>query len=179
MIEPRVVRRYAAALYAAASRADVVDQVERDLELVALALSSSPELRESITSPVVPVESKRSIVRELFDGKLHEITLSYLQLLVDKRREEAALQTEEEYVRLANEARGIVGATAITAKPLDEPQLASLSAKLSQVTGRQIRLECEVDPAIVGGVCVRIGDRVIDGSVRGQLEALREALLGS
>lgn len=177
MIERRIVRRYAAALFAAASKADSVDKVESDLGLVGLTLNASPALWEAITSPVVPAANKRSILQDIFKDKVTDVTLSYLMLLVDKRREEAALQTEEEFVLLANEARGIVHAEATTALPLDEAQQAQLVAKLSATTGKQIRLKCKIDPSIIAGVLVRIGDRVIDGSVKGQLEALREQLL--
>lgn len=177
MIERRIVRRYAAALFAAASRADAVDVVESDLGLVSLTVQSSPALWEAITSPIIPPDKKRAIFDELFKDKVHAVTLSYLTLLVDKRREEALVRTEEEYILLANEARGIVQAEATTAKALDEAEQAQLAAKLSQTTGKQVELVCKVDPAVLGGVLVRIGDRVIDGSVKGQLEALREALL--
>lgn len=177
MIERRIVRRYAAALFAAAAKAHAVDQVETDLELIGLTLQSSPALWETITSPIVPTEKKRAILEDIFKDKVHEISLSYLWLLVNKRREEAALQTEEEYVLLANDARGIVEAEATIAKPLDEAEQEQLASKLSSITGKQIRLECKIDPTVIGGVLVRIGDRVIDGSVKGQLEALREALL--
>lgn len=177
MIERRIVRRYASALYAAASKAGVVDQVERDLELVGQTLGSSPALWETLASPVVPPAKKRSILEDIFKDKVHDISLSYVGLLVDKRREEAILPTEEEYVQIADEARGILDAEATTAIPLDEPQQAQLASKLSTVTGKQIRLDYKVDPTVIGGVRVRIGDRVIDGSVKGQLEALREQLL--
>lgn len=177
MIERRIVRRYAAALFAAASKSDAVDQVESDLGLVSLTVGSSPALWEAITSPIVPPQKKRAIFEDLFQGKVHEITLLYLRLLVDKRREEAITRTEEEYVLLANEARGIVEAEATTATPLDEVQQGQLASKLSATTGKQIRLECKVDPTVIGGVLVRIGDRVIDGSVKGQLAAIRETLL--
>lgn len=177
MIERRIVRRYAAALIAAASKADAVDAVESDLGLVSLTVQSSPALYEAITSPIIPPEKKRAILEELFKDKVHVVTVSYLRLLVDKRREEAILRTEEEYVLLANEARGIVKAEATTAKPLDEAEQAQLASKLSSVTGKKIELVCKVDPAVIAGVLVRIGDRVIDGSVRGQLDALREQLL--
>lgn len=178
MIERRIVKRYAAALFAAASKVGVIDQVESDLGLVSLTVESSPQLTEALVSPVVPPETKRQIIDELFTDKVHEITLSYLKLLVDKRREEAIGETEPEYVLLANQARGLVEAEATTAVPLDEAQQKQLTAKLSEVTGKRIELKCSVDPTVIGGVLVRIGDTVIDGSVKGQLEALREQLLG-
>jgi F-type H+-transporting ATPase subunit delta len=140
-------------------------------------VDSSRELCEALISPIIAPEKKCAILEELFADKVHEIALSYLKLLVEKRREEAIRETEQEYVLLANEARGIVQAEATTAVALDEVQQAQLASRLSEVTGKQVELVCKIDPSVIGGVLVRIGDRVIDGSVRGQLEALRERLL--
>lgn len=177
MIERRIVRRYAAALFGAASKAGVVDAVESDLGLVGCVVESSPALWEALLSPIVPPAKKRSILGEIFGGKVEEITAAYLGLLVDKRREEAIRETEREYVLLANEARGIVAAEVTSATPLDEDQQSRLVTKLSATTGKTIELSTKVDPALIGGVLVRIGDTVIDGSVRGQLAVLREKLL--
>jgi len=177
VIERRIVRRYASALFGAASKADAVDAVESDLGLVGYVLESSPALWDAMVSPIIPPAKKREILGDIFEGKVHKITLAYLGLLADKRREEALRQTESEYVILANEARGIVQAEVTSATPLDEDQEARLVAKLSATTGKQIQLAKRVDPSAIGGVLVRIGDTVIDGSVRGQLAALRERLL--
>lgn len=177
MIEPRIVRRYATALFNAASKAGLIDRVESDLGLVSYTFESSPELFESIVSPVVPNKTKREIVRSIFEGKVEAITLDYLYLLIDKHREEAISQTEEIYILLANEARGMTSADVTTAVDLDKTLQAALAAKLSQVTGKKVSLNLAVDPAIIGGVVVKIGDRVIDGSIKGQLAALREMLL--
>ncbi|MCL5104737.1 MAG: F0F1 ATP synthase subunit delta [Armatimonadetes bacterium] len=177
MIERRIVRRYATALFSAATKAEVVDRVESDLGLVSYTLESSPGLVDAVKSPLVPASKKRDILKSIFGDKVDPITLSYLYLLVDKRREEALLQTEEEYILLANEARGMVSADVTTAVDLSKEQEASLKAKLSKMTGKTVEIVKIVDPTIMGGALVKIGDRVIDGSVKGQLAVLREQLL--
>jgi len=177
MIEPRIARRYVTALFNAASKAGLIDRVESDLGLVSYTFESLPELFESIVSPVVPNKTKREIVRSIFEGKAEAITLDYLYLLIDKHREEAISQTEEIYILLANEARGMTTADVTTAIELDKTLETALAAKLSAITGKKVSLNLAVDPAIIGGVVVKIGDRVIDGSIKGQLAALREMLL--
>lgn len=176
MIERRVVRRYAAALYSAASKAEAADRVEIDLGLVSRTAESAPALMEAVRSPLIPAETKRAVLRDLFAEKVHRVTLNYLYLLVEKRREEAIVQTEREFVRMANEARGVAEAQVTTAVETSEEEQARLRAALSALTGRSVRLEQSVAPEILGGVIVRIGDTVMDGSLRGQLEALRRKL---
>ena len=177
MIERRVVRRYAAALYNAASNAGVVDAVESDLGLVGGTVNSSPELRELMFTPVVPRRKKQEILAEIFKGKIQDVTLAYLNLLIDKNREEALAYTEDEYVLLANQARGVVRAEVVSAIELDNAQQTRLVEKLSAATGKAIELATRVDPDIAGGVIVRIGDTVIDCSIRGQLAELKAQLL--
>lgn len=177
MIERRVVRRYAAALYNAASKAKAVDRIESDLGLVSYVIETSPALMDAITSPLVLKSKKHAILRDIFAGKVHDITMAYLDLLVDKRREEALAMTEEEYIRIANEARGIINVQVVTAVRLTEDEEARLKAKLASRTGKSVHLEKIVDPRIIGGMTVRIVDTVIDGSVRGYLIDLKDKLM--
>jgi len=177
MIERRIVRRYATALFNAASQAGLVDQVESDLGLVSYTFESNPALLESIVSPLIPGHTKREIVRSIFEGKLQGVTLDYIYLLIDKHREQAVLWTEEIYVLLADEARGMITADVTTAVELDSSEQTRLTSKLSELTGKKVNINLTVAPAIIAGVIVKIGDRVIDGSIREQLEALREKLL--
>jgi F-type H+-transporting ATPase subunit delta len=178
VINRRIVRRYAGALFGAASKAGLVDRIESDLGLVSYALETSPKLMDAVRSPVLPPHAKRELIRAVLGDKLHETTLSYLYLLVDHNREEAILQTEEEYVVLANEARGVVSAEVVSAVALTEDEEVRLREKLSAITGKSVELDKRVDPELIGGVLVKMDDRVIDGSIRGQLEALRDTLVG-
>jgi len=177
MIERRIVRRYASALFRAASRAGLVDRIESDLGLVSYALETSPGLMAAIHSPLTPLAVKREIVGDVFAGKIDEITISYLNLLVRKRREEAISPTEHEYILLADEARGIVNAEVTTAVKLTEDEEARIRERLSKMTGKSVHTTGVVAPEIIGGVLVKIGDTVIDGSIRGRLVALKERLL--
>lgn len=177
MIERRIVRRYAMALFQAASSADMIDRVESDLGLLSYVLESSPALVDAISSPLIPAEKKRNIIHDIFAESISELTLSYLNLLVDKRREDAILPTEAEFIDLANEARGIETAYVTTAVRLTEEEEALLRDKLTASTGKNINLVKHVDPGIIGGVLLKIGDRVTDGSIKGQLAALKENLL--
>lgn len=178
MIDGRIVKRYASALFGSAQQADVVDLVESDLGLISYTFESNPNLAQAIESPLIPSPKKREIVADVFQGKIHEVTLFYLYLLIDNRREPVIIETERVYIELANEARGIVCADVTAAVELTEEELHKLKAKLSDYTGKRVALNLEIDPAIIGGLIVRIGDTVMDGSVKGQLERIREDFLG-
>ncbi len=177
MIEGRIVRRYATALFNAARNSNAIDRVESDLGLVSYTFESMPSFMEAMRSPLVARDTKKRILREVFGGKIDEVTLSFLDLLVEKRREDVALQTEPIYIALADESRGIVKCEVTTAVPLTKSEEAALAKKLSATTGKTAQLSVTIDPKIIAGLLVRIGDTVIDGSVQGQLEALREKLM--
>lgn len=176
MIARRIVRRYAAALFQTALKAGLVDAVESDLGLVSYAFETCDELRGAIRSPVLSPDAKRNVLSDIFGGKVQQITLDYLNLLVAQRREEAIPETEREYVALANDFRGTVEAEIVTAIELPSEMEERLVERLAALMGKHVVYRKTVDNAIVGGVVVKIGDRVIDGSIKGSLEALRERL---
>ncbi|MBI2843020.1 MAG: ATP synthase F1 subunit delta [Armatimonadetes bacterium] len=178
MIDRSIVRRYATALFNAAQAADVVDLVESDLGLIAYTLETVSRLQEAMVSPLIPAKTKREIVTSIFHGKIHEITLFYLYLLIDKDREEVIRQTEEEYIQLANGARGIVVADVTAAVEMTDDEVLRLKARLSEYTGKRVEIKLQVNPSIIGGIIVRIGDTVMDGSVTGHLRRMREEFLG-
>jgi len=172
-----VVRRYAAALYSAASAAGTVQKVADDLHLVASTLRQYPKLRDALIQRVTPDRAKRAAVRRLFGERVDPLTLQFLLLLIDKRRERIALDAETAFRKIADERHGIVRAQVTSAVPLSEAELQQTQDLLTRRTGRQVIIDSRVDPAILGGLIVRIGDRLLDGSVRTGIHKLRQALV--
>lgn len=177
MLNKAVARRYAAAFFSLALEKGLVDSLEKELAEVVKTVDENPELQRFLENPMVVVTEKKKVVDEVFGGRLSELTLDFLKVVLDKRREAYLKEIYNEFVKRANEARNLVDVEVTSAKELSQADLTALEARLVKMTGKQVRLTTKVDPALIGGLVVRIGDRVIDGSVTKRLELLREALL--
>lgn len=173
-----LARRYAGALFTQAKDTDAIDRIESDLGLITYSLQTMPRLSEVLSHPLIPAAQKKKIVAEVFKNEIEPLTLHFVELLIDKRREELLEDTEQEFVKLANESRGVVPATATSAVPLTPEEKTQLRASLEASTGKKIELHTDEDPSLIGGVVVKIGDTIIDGSVSGYLAALKNRLLG-
>ena len=176
-VDVRVVRRYAGALFGAAQQTGALDAVSRDLDVLHGLWQQVPALSHAMESPLLPAERKRALVSETLGADLHPLTRTFLYLLIDKRRADALTGVRDEFGRLADDARGIVRATATVALPLADRDRDALVAALAERTGKSVVLDVEVDGAVLGGVSVRMQDTVLDGSLRGAFERLREQML--
>lgn len=176
MSQRTVTRRYAAALYEEAGEEGVLGEVDDDVLMLRRSLESNRELARFFESPVIPQEKKDTIVRELLEGRVEDLTVRFLRLLVRKDRESLTKEILDQYQSLRDEQRGIVDAEATVAHPLADEDRGALIEVLEEKTGKDVRLHVEEDPDLIGGLVVRIGDRVFDGSVRSQLGALRDRL---
>jgi len=173
----RAARRYAAALFGIAQKRGRLEVVLRDLNMISDLMKLTPNLRKAWNSPEIPGGRKRDIISNVLGESIDGLTLSFLRLLVDKRREEILDDVQLEMKRLADVARRLLRAEAVFAvQPTPEEQ-ANLIRSLQQRTGENIELQVQINPDILGGVIVRMHDTVLDGSVRGNLERLREQLL--
>ncbi|HLH21461.1 MAG TPA: F0F1 ATP synthase subunit delta [Chloroflexota bacterium] len=167
-------RRYADAVFDLAKQENSYDAWSTDLDRLA-ALLEVPVAARALTSPVVsPAQKMRVIEAEVPNLMPH--TRNLLQLLLHRDRLGLLPDIAAAFHERLNRERGIVTAQVTTAEPLDAAAQAALVAKLSAYVGKQVRLETSVDPSIIGGVVARIGDQLIDGSVRGRLETLRRRL---
>jgi len=171
-----VARRYAQALYEEAAARQQVDAVDADIDVIRDALEASRELRLFFESPVLSREHKESVVKALIAPHVTTLTHDFVRLLVAKKREEALADVVQVYRDLRDEQEGITEASIRSAHPLSEAEQQQLSRALRRVSGKQVRLRVQQDDALIGGVLVRIGDTVYDGSVRHQLTSLREHL---
>ena len=173
-----LARRYAGALFDVARKSNAIDKIESDLGLLTYSLKTMPRLSEALTHPLVPAERKKKIVGEVFESAIDTITIDFVGLLIDKRRPEILDEIEIEYISLANDFRGVTPALVTSAVTLSADERELLNKKLEGFTGKKVELTLEVDPSIIGGLVVRIGDTIIDGSVNGYLASLKVKLLG-
>ncbi|MBP2629059.1 MAG: synthase subunit delta [Firmicutes bacterium] len=179
MLINQLAIKYAQAVYELAVEKDMLDVVEKELLLVESTITSYADLATLLYHPQVLAQAKKEIIRKIFGQDVNDFVLTFLLLLLDKRREAALPAIIAEYVKIANQARNIVKAEVTTALPLAESQHAALVKKLSLVTGKTVVLTTELDQTIIGGMIIKIGDKLIDGSVVRQLATLKNALLNN
>lgn len=176
-MDTKVAKRYARALFAAALEENNLAGVEDDLNGIAAALAAKPDFRRFLFSPATASEAKLQMVERVFSDRVTALTMSLLRLLLDKRRIEEFEFIRQEYIALRRQHDRIVYAVFTSARPLDEDARAALVAKLERSLGKRVEAEYEVDPRVLGGVKVQYDNFVLDGSVRGSLDRMRDDLV--
>jgi F-type H+-transporting ATPase subunit delta len=177
MTESRVAKRYAEAIFRAAQDRRAVDEIGGELIDLSHAIEAVPEARAMIKHPEVPPERSLEILNRVFSGELEPETMGLLRLLVERGRLEELENVIGIYRQLADEAARIHRGEVRSVIPLSEAQMARLQAALSRHTGGTVTLESRLDPSLLAGIWVRIGDYVLDASAAGRLETLRQTLM--
>ena len=171
------VSTYAEALFEAARERDELEGVLSDLREFVDALQDSEELRLFFYGAQIPERQKRRALDGLTEG-MKTSTTNFLKVLVDNGREEILQEVLARYEELVKEPLGRIEVEVTTAVDLSDDQRGRLKERLAEVLeGREIILETNVDPGLVGGAVFRYGGRMMDGSIRGRLESLREGML--
>jgi F-type H+-transporting ATPase subunit delta len=170
------VKRYANALFLAAKDKGSVGKVEKELKLVADALLATPALRSLLAHPSVDVTAKHKMMIEVFGKHVSELVLNMLLLLCDRRRSDIMVDLSAAYTQIAGRELGQAEATVIAAKPLSAQELTNVQTSFSKIIGKEIRLEQKIDAELLGGIRVRIGDTLYDGSVAGKLARIGKEL---
>lgn len=177
MLGGAVASRYAQALYDIAVDKGALDAFEEELKGVVALLQEEQGIGKILNHPQVTIEDKKQLIKQLFEGRVSETTLNFLYLIVDRHREIYLNDIVVEFTRMANEARNMVDAEVISARELNDTYKAELAKVLSRLAGKEVSPEFRVDASLIGGLVVRIGDKVIDGSVKHKLETLKQRLM--
>lgn len=169
-------RRYAEAAFQIATRDGTTETWQAHLAELAEALSNEA-LARRVNNPALAEEVRDRVLREVLAWPERDPAWNLVRLLVRRNRMRLAGAIASEFRRMVQRANGIVGATVTAATELTHDEEELIRRSLEEMTGQRIELTVTVDPALIGGVAVRIGDRMIDASVRGRLERLRERLV--
>jgi F-type H+-transporting ATPase subunit delta len=173
--EEQVARVYAQALFDAAKEAGVVEPVRRELGEFIAALAASSSLRHVLSDPQIETRAKTRVLAEILRGS-QPLLANTMQLMVDRGRFVAVAELQQAYEALAAVEEGVVEVEVASASELSPETEKKIAARVQEATGRRVELARRVDPSIVGGLVLRIGDVIVDGSVKARIRQLRRRL---
>ncbi|MNZ99515.1 ATP synthase subunit delta [compost metagenome] len=171
-----VAKRYAKALFELAAQQQLVSEVEAQLKLVVETLQQHEEIAKFLSLPSIDPAKKVELLKSAFGDRVSSLVFNTIELLVSRRRQGEIGAVYEAFVKYAGDALGQAHATVYTAIALSDEELAGVAAEFGKLAGKTIVAEQIVEPALLGGVQVRIGDRLYDGSLSGKLERLQKSL---
>ena len=177
MIGSKVSKRYAKALLSLGKEDGNFEQYGRDLQDFSLFCEGHEEVLGVIANQIFPVEDRRKILQTLLEKSTYaDVIRNFLNLLLDKNRIGAIHQITDHYERLTDDISNIARAEIVTPRPLKEDAQNKLEKVLGDLTSKKIKIEVKEDESLIGGIVVKIGDLVLDGSVKTQLQGLNETL---
>ena len=177
MLRDPAAKRYAQAAFELARDKGELEAWERDLGALPEALAA-PRVMPFLSSRQTPARAKEAFLRRIM-GEPAPLVWNLMRLLLEKDRLRLLPQIVETFQALLDEERDIAHAQVVTAVPMSDTERAAVARRLSELTGKQVHVETREDPEILGGLVARIGDRLIDGSTKTKLIALKRQLAGS
>ena len=179
MSQEVVAKRYAVALYQLAEEKNILEQVEQELKVIQSVLNDNQDFLSMLAHPKVSKEQKKDMFKKVFKD-VSEPVMNTLLLLCDRKREDIINEMVKDYITLANEARGVAEATVYSTRELSEEEEKSLSDLFAKRIGKEkLRINNVIDKSLLGGVKLRIGNTIYDGSVKGKLERIERQLVSA
>lgn len=176
MSNSRLSKRYARALFNLGQEDGSFNKYGQELEEFTSFCHKYSEFGEAISNPIFPIEERKKVLQTVLKKSgFSELMNNFLNLLLDKNRIGAIDAITKHYASLTDEASNITHAEIIAAKPLKDKTLKKLVKSLEGIISKKIKPEVKESPELIGGIVVKIGDLVLDGSVKAQLEGLKES----
>ena len=174
-----IARNYAEALLSLARKANDLDGYGASINGVVTAMEGDGRLRNFLSAPQISAAQKNVVIGKAFSGKLPNTMVRFLQKLVMNRRQMLIPQIAIEFGNLVDETSGRVHAQVTVSREVSEAERNAIAAQLSRAFAKTVVPHVDVNPAILGGVVVRVGDRVLDGSVRKRLKTLKARIVSA
>jgi len=172
-----VARRYAKALLLIGKEDGQAENYREELDSFSVLISSSKELEQVICNPLYDAAGRKKVLQAVIEQlELSGVVRSFLLLLFDKGRIGFIESVNDFYQKLADELKGVARANLVSATELSSETIEKIRGALSKMTGKDVKLEVEQDPTLIGGIVTKIGDLVLDGSIKTQLLNMRESL---
>jgi F-type H+-transporting ATPase subunit delta len=176
-ISDEQAKRYALALFQIAKEQQLLGVVEEELRVVKEVFVYNTDLKALLKSSKLTIDKKKEILTTAFTS-VNPYVLNTLMILIDRHREDEIIEVANQFLELANEEKGIADAQVISTRELSEAEREAISATFGAKVGKKsLRIENIVDSELLGGVKLRIGNRIYDGSLRGKLDRLERKLL--
>ena len=176
MASPRVANRYAKSLLLLAEERGALECLENDIQLIEQTVSDSKDLNLMLASPIIKGDQKQRVLNAIFSGKIGDEAMAFLQMVVKKGRERQLRAMVSSCADMIRKRKNIQSAEVITAVPMDNETRAQVTEALSRLHDGTVELKETQDPRIIGGFVLRVEDRMIDASVRRQLQTVRRRL---
>jgi F-type H+-transporting ATPase subunit delta len=179
MVDSNVARRYAKSIFDLATERNIIDKVNADMMLVSSTIEGSRELVLLLRHPLVQINTKDTILKEIFGKHVDQITLKFFEIITRKGREEYIPEIAREFVQLYKDSKGLLTAHVTTAVALDATTREQVLTVLRKAGHNNIELVEKVDASLIGGFVLRVGDNQIDSSVSNSLLRLKNEFEGN
>jgi len=171
----KAAKRYAKALIDIGIQSNKLDEIKEDMMLLDQSIEESRDLKLFLKSPLIKKAIKNSALKEIFEGKVQQITMNLIELLVEKNREQLLHDITASYVLLYKKHHGIIDVEIRSAFELDDQETNKLKNILESYTGKTVQMDLSVHKELLGGLTVRIDDTIFDGSVKHKLSQLEKS----
>lgn len=178
MSSAKVASRYASALLEEANRINILEEINKDIQFLDDTISANRDLLLMLKSPIVNSSLKQNVLKAVFGDKVNALTMNFLDLLVRKRRESIVTDILFAFTEVYNEFKNIKAVELVSATPLGAEEEAKIIESIKQqLDGASLDVKKSVDPGLLGGFVIKIGDKVFDTSLRNKLSALKRSIV--
>lgn len=174
MSEIQVASRYANSLLDLAKERNSLEAIKSDLDSFLAVLRGTPELRAVLKNPIISPDKKFSIIKEVFGPSVQEIVISFFKIVISKGRAEVLYETAKQFVNGYNQINGIIKASVVSAVQLTEENKTEVRRVVEQATQKKVMLETRVEPDLIGGFVLTVGDKQFDASLSSSLSKLKK-----